>query len=68
MPIQNSLDFSGYQAGKTKLLKYNNQPEINNGIAEFENNYNQRLMNSSFNKLNFNNSIKKQNKSDAYPV
>jgi hypothetical protein len=40
MPTQNSLDFSGYQAGKTKLLKYNNQPEINNGIAEFENNYN----------------------------
>ena len=40
MPTQNSLDFSGFQNGKTKLIRYNNYPEINNGIAEFENNFN----------------------------
>ena len=72
MPTQNSLDFSGYQIGKTKFIRHLNQPEINNGIVELENNHNQRQINSSFNKLVFNNSIKKQNQDkknyDPYPV
>ena len=72
MPTQNSLDFSCYQIGKTKFIRYSNQPDINNGIVELENNLNQRQINSSFNKLIFNNSIKKQNQDkknyDPYPV